>query len=501
MPRRRIALPVALAASLALLLSGCGSRADRAEIVAGAGGGPVQVSLPPEVERSLTQRAATAAGADPAAPPQTGDTQGAVPAAGAPRTTNTTPSGTAPGKDGTATQRKGAAPQAAVPAGAQPAAAPGAGPCTRSLDPVAIGQIGTFSGVAGPIAASSRNALAAWVKDINARGGLACHPVVLYAQDDGGDPARAASLVRQLKQQRKVVALVGNGIVFSASGFRSAVEAEQLPAIGGDLVAPDWHRSPWMFPQGASIEDQIVGFMKQGVDAGKKKLAVMYCVEVSACTNGIKTIQDGGARTAGAELVYSTAISLTQTDFTAQCQNAKNAGADQLALGMDGSAMGRVARSCAALGYRPVLSGIGGVISPAQAEDANLRAFTLAVASGNAPWTETSTPGLREYQQKLAQLIPGQKPDGASIIGWSSGKLLEAAVAKVAAQARSGTLTTELIVSGLHKLRGETLGGLTSPITFRPGKPAPSSGCVFFELLTEKGWTAPRGAKPVCNLR
>src|SRR6201999_2070678 len=73
-------------------------------------------------------------------------------------------------------------------------AAPAVSPqrkCLGQLDPVAIGQVGTFSGFLGPIIGPARTALAAWAMDVNAHGGLACHPVVVYSADDGGDPAPA----------------------------------------------------------------------------------------------------------------------------------------------------------------------------------------------------------------------------------------------------------------------------------------------------------------------
>jgi branched-chain amino acid transport system substrate-binding protein len=259
----------------------------------------------------------------------------------------------------------------------------------------------------------------------------------VFSRDDGGDPARAAALVRELQTQNKVVALVGNAVVFSVAGFRDAVE---------DL---NYGRSE-------------------------------------------------GVRKAGGEVVYDAAISLTQTDFTAQCQNAKNAGADQLVLGMDGSAMTRVARSCAALGYRPLPSGLGGTISSAQAADPNLRSFGLAVASGVAPWTETGTSGLKSYRDALARYAPSLQTDGPSIQAWTSGKLLEAAIAGVAAQAGSGPLSSALVLEGLGTVTKNDLGGLTAPITFTPNqKLAVSSGCVFYQLLTPQGWTAPKGSHPV----
>ncbi len=478
----------ALVAAVALLLSGCGTRADEAEIRAGAGdAGKVTLT-----QESLDQlrAAATGAGAAPG-----------VPVVGAPT-----------GVVDTGALTPDAAPAGGAPAAPNPAAPGPAGPgkqpvaptataaaCTTKLSPVAIGQVGTFSGLAGAVSASARTTAAIWAQDVNARGGLACHPVTVYAKDDGGDPAKAAALVRELHAQNKVVALMGSVVVFSVAGFRSAIEDLKLPVIGGELLAPDWNESPYMFAQGAGFFDQIVGFLKQGVELGKKKIATLYCVEVTACSEGIAYGRSEGVKKAGGELVYDSAISLTQTDFTAQCQNAKNAGADQMVLGMDGSAMTRVARSCAAIGYKPLFSGIGGTISSAQAADPTLRSYGLAVASGVAPWTETDTPGLKAFHEALTRYAPALTPDGAAIQAWTSGKLLEAALAGVAAKARADVLTTAVVLDGLGTVKKESLGGLVAPITFTPNqKHSVSSGCIFYELLTPQGWTAPKGSRPVC---
>ena len=477
---------LAIGTCAVLLLTGCGTRADDAEILAGAGGGPVP--LPESAIAELQSALPAAAGAP--VPGAAIDAAPQAPAAGAVTAPNTAA--------GPATTSTGGQPAAAKPGAVAPGAAATA-TCATKGAPVNIGQVGTYSGVTGSISAPGRIALAVWAQDVNARGGLACHPVTIYNRDDGGDPSRSAALVQEVVTQHKVVALVGSTVAFSVSGFRSAVEAAKIPAIGGELIAPEWHDSPWMFPQGASIGDQIVGFIKQGVEAGKKKLAYLYCVEVGACTYADKILKGGGAKRAGAEIVYSSAISITQTDFTAQCQNAKNAGAEQIALGMDGSAMIRLARSCAALGYKPLLSGVGGTISPGQATDTLLRSFNLATATSAAPWVMDDTPGLKQYQAALKRYGQGLAPDGASISVWTSAALLEKAVALAGDGARTGPLTTALIVAGLGKIKNETLGGLTGPLTFKPGQArATSSGCLFYELLTPQGWTAPRGSKVIC---
>ncbi len=119
-------------------------------------------------------------------------------------------------------------------------------------------------------------------------------------------------------------------------------------------------------------------------------------------------------------MVYSSPVSLTQTDFTAQCQNAKNAGVEAFGMGVDGSAIARVARSCAALDYFPQFISGGGVISPAQSKDPGIRRNTMSVASANAPWMLTDTPGQKEYAEALAQYAPGMETDGNSMTAWAS---------------------------------------------------------------------------------
>jgi hypothetical protein len=167
---------------------------------------------------------------------------------------------------------------------------------------------------------------------------------------------------------------------------------------------------------------------------------------------------------------------------------------------MDGAAQGRVARSCASVGYHPLLAAGSATFTLKQTEDPNLR--TLGMVSGGpvAPWMAQDTPAARELHETLARLAPALEPDGEAVLGWTSGKLLEATVARLTPSQRAGPLTTELILDGLGRIHGETLGGLTGPLTFTPGeKHAVSSGCNYFERLGPDGWTTPTGSKPVCG--
>jgi branched-chain amino acid transport system substrate-binding protein len=493
-------IPAILTAGL-LLLSACGTRASDTQIAAESGGtGSLTPAMLDQIKQAAAAGAASAvsAGGATAAAPVAGapaaETGGTAPASGAAAATGTSP---AAGAATATTPTKASAKK--NPVTTQSAAAAGApATCTKQGDPVAIGQVGTFSGVTGPAWTGGRTALAIWVKDVNDRGGLACHPVKLYFGDDAGDPARSSALISQFVKDDHVIAFTGGHNDFSMAGFKQGLEANKVPAVGGDIIAPEWYgSSPYLFPQGASVDDQAVGIIKQNVAAGRTKAGLLYCVEVKACTY-LNSVAKVLAKRAGATFDYSSAISLTQTDFTAQCQSAKSAGVTQLLLGMDGTEMARVARSCQAIGYQPAMGGLGGTISPGQSTDPTLRQFTLATATGTAPWTESSTPGLKAYQDAIAKYAPGEQTSGSSVQMWTAAKLVEAAVAELGSAAQ-GTLTSAMIIDGLHKIHNNNLGGLTGPLTFGAGLPK-SNGCVFYELLTTKGWSAPVGAKPVCGV-
>jgi branched-chain amino acid transport system substrate-binding protein len=372
-------------------------------------------------------------------------------------------------------------------------------PCATPGAPLKLGQIGSFSGVAGPITANARTAVAAWAQAVNARGGVACHPVVLYTADDGADPAKAASLVQDLVENKGVQALVG---VFDAIGFpgiASAVEKIKVPVIGGDGIDFSWNENPYLFPAGAGLLGDIRGSLAQTIGSGKTNLGLLYCVEASVCTNVSKYLQDEVKKTT-AHLTYTSAMSLTQPDFTAQCQNAKNAGVQAMGMAMDGASIGRVARSCAAIDYHPQFVTSGLVLSPQNAADPDIQRNTLSSASSVAPWMLDDTPGQREFHAAMARYAPALTPDADSITAWAAGRLLEAVVHGLGAKARTAApVTTADLFAGLATIHDETLDGLTPPMTFTAGqKSAPQIGCVYFELLSDKGWTA-LNSKPQCR--
>jgi branched-chain amino acid transport system substrate-binding protein len=270
--------------------------------------------------------------------------------------------------------------------------------------------------------------------------------------------------------------------------------------VGGDLNSALWNRSTYLFGQGGSAIPTYAGAVKAEADSkggGAHKAGLLYCVEANIC-GYLNQNWPQITKWAGVTQGNAKAISITQTDFTAECQALKNDGDDIIFAGMDGSAVSRLARSCASIGYYPPIGIPGIAVNATVAQDANIRKDTAFFGSAVAPFTTTDTPAGREFNQEAAQFAPGAKLDPATNLGWAAGKLFEAAMANVSADARSGPITSAMILKGLYMIKNETLGGYSPPLTFTSGQATPASNCYFPISLTSSGFGAPQGGKVSC---
>jgi branched-chain amino acid transport system substrate-binding protein len=402
------------------------------------------------------------------------------------------------GPSGSANKRQGIQPPGTRAGIARDATSPAAvrTGCTKQLSPITIGQVGGFTGLGSNTLAGAKVGMQVWVAATNARGGVACHPVRLVQADDQSDASKSDAAVRDLVQNKGAVAMVGSAAAISIAGFRHAVESLKVPAVGGDSLNPDWNESPMLFPQGSTFRAAVVGGVKVAADKGHRKVGIAYCIESANCTDVYQAIANGAGKV-GAAVVYKSQISLTATDYTAQCQGAKAAGADQLVLAMDGSAMQRFLRSCAQLGYLPVVTTSAIAAGSVVTNDANARKATVTVGNIVFPWMRTDSPGQRAYASAMQQYAPHTRSDASTSQAWVAGEMFRFAIESLGAEG-AGPITTALVLKGLYNIKHQTFGGLTTPVTFTAGQPhAPENNCYFPVTLGANGWAAP-SSRPSC---
>lgn len=486
---RRVHSAAAITALL-LVFTACGSNVDHEAVVtAGNGGAPVAGAANPAVDPGLGSSSGLGDAAAPA---------GNVPVASggnnAPATVpgvTVAPSGSKP----VTTTGNSGKPQTQPGAVVDPANAP----CAKKLSPIKLGQTLAVSGIVGAAIAGMRPGTLAWASDVNARGGVQCHPIELTQLDDGSDPSRVSANFSELVNQRGAIAILGAGVPITIAAMRSAAERAKIPVVGGDLIAGDWFRSEYMFPQGGGALVSYEGAYVQAAREAKPgaKVGLLYCVEASICTE-IKANHEKGVKQAGLTLGPSKAVSLTQPDFSAECKLMKDQAVDIMWIAVEGSSAARIARACTTLNYHPLIATAGIVMNQQAINDKNLRALGVYLGTAVAPFLSTELPGIAEMQTAMKKFAPNAPFDQGVVLGWSAGKLFEAALAKVADKARAGDVTTQMVLDGLWQIKNEKLNGLSVGVTFAKGKVASAPNCYFGLKLGTDGFSAPSGSKPLC---
>jgi branched-chain amino acid transport system substrate-binding protein len=446
----------ALLMTLALLAAACGGRLSDAEILK-ASGSPVTSSV---ARAGGNTRAADGANA------------------GAVGTTDSGGSVTA-GQGSTGSTTGGA------PSAVSGGSAPGGGATVGTpgeTGPIVIGSVGNYSGPAGAAQAGIPRGVQAWAAEVNSKGGLFGRQVQVIVQDDGGDPARYASDVRDLVENRGVVAFVGNGASLSMRGGTPYLQQKRIPVIGSDCSVPDWFTSPVYFPQCPDFTAAIGGIMRVGHElSGKTRFGFLVCSEAASCTTQ-KPLIIKAAPSTGVQLVYEADISLTQVDFTAECRNAQAAKVDLFYVGADPATLARVARSCDRQGFHPQY--VQASISVAN-DTKDLQGIgDLIVASAVFAFEGGTSPGAREFNQVYDSFV-GRPPDPSDAQGWAAAKLFERIAINAATARRSISSATLLEAAG--KLHGENLGGLVTDLDFTQGH-ANNRNCYFAVQARNDKW-------------
>lgn len=481
-------------ASVALLFAGCGSRLSQSAIElaahkpivngsgavtgsSGAGGTGTQALGAGGTGCSSSTTTTKAAGGSSKSSTTTTKAAGSGASSTTTSTTHCSSSALASGTIG----KSGSAGTSATGSGARTAASSGAasggGGSASSGSTIALGNVGTYSGVIGAVFSGAQQTMGVWQAYVNQHGGLNGHPVHVYIEDDGADPSTSVSDVEQEVSQDHVIAFVGNLMPLTAQASVSYLQQQNIPVIGGDASSATWWQSPMLFPQGGSDlgADQALFTVKAAAAKGYTKMGVLYCVEDPTCSNNIQSLIQR-AQQAGITTVYSSSFSITQPDFTAQCLDAKNAGATLLYFAGDGDSLMRMSNNCGAQGYKPEYAGDSIAITANLASNPNLNG--LIAGQTDFPWVDSFTPAQATYQQAVKQYDPQLASSATTAAEWTAGML-----AVAAAKDLTATPTSAEFLQGLWSIKNNNLGGLAPPLTFNQNAPATPSNCFFLMTL------------------
>jgi len=362
-----------------------------------------------------------------------------------------------------------------------------------SGDPIVVGSICSCT---GPIAASigkSLDVMKVWEQHTNATGGINGHPVKVVTVDDGQTPAKGLAGVKKLIETDKVVAIVGQMSLTSATWEKYASQ-KGVPVVGGQPVDTPFMTNPDFFASGTTLPIMLFGQLAMTKEAGKKHIGLFYCAETPICAQ-IEPILAGLGKQLGLK-VTGTKISSTAPNYTAPCLSFKQKGVDALFTAVNSDVVPRVVDACAQQGYRPLTIASTATTQRSWLDNDNLDGSLIT--GTNAVYTDTTVPGVKTFIEELDQYSPGltDSPQFSAplLYPWSGGKLFAAAATKAKL---TPTSTSADVKKGLYALKNETLEGISPPLNFVKGKPGFPT-CYFAQKLEGGEFKATGDGAPVC---
>ena len=224
--------------------------------------------------------------------------------------------------------------------------------------PIVLGDICSCTGPEASSIAQTSPTIEAWASYENAHGGIAGHKVHVIVKDDGYNPGTALADAKELVNTDHAVAIFDNSDVDTS--WASYIQQQKIPGIGG-LDTEAGYTNPDFFPPGGTYQFETTIGAQAAKEAGIKKEADLYCVEVAICAQSSAQVK-ASLQKVGLQLVYTAGIGFAAPNYTAECLAAKQSGATAMTVADASAVVAKVATDCAAQGYTPTeLSGDGSV--------------------------------------------------------------------------------------------------------------------------------------------
>jgi branched-chain amino acid transport system substrate-binding protein len=360
--------------------------------------------------------------------------------------------------------------------------------------PIVVGFVCSCSGVFASSTAIQGPVISAWAAYENDNGGVDGHPVKLIKMDDANNATTSLSQVTTLVQQDHVLAIIDGSNVDSA--WATYVQQQNVPVVGDLLDSTPMFSNPDFFPEGQTADRIVNGMLAGAKKAGVTKLGVPYCTAVAACADLAQAVKQLSP-TQGISVPYISKIPDDASNYTASCLASQQAGDNGVLVGSGETVIEAYAQSCSAQGYKPKYIETQTSVSNAVLASSAFEG-TVAVEP-DASATDTNSPPVRTMIAALNKYAPGTVASAAygpgATMAWAAGMLFAAA-------AQSGHVgsnqTAAALLNGLYSLHGETLNGLTPPLTFAQGKPH-SVPCWFYTVIHNHQFTTPYGSGSYCS--
>ena len=346
--------------------------------------------------------------------------------------------------------------------------------------PIKVGVICSCTGAAGEAETLVTNSYLAWVKLTNASGGIAGHKIQLINENDQTNPGLAVTEANTLVSDG-VVAVEVSSLVQQA--FLSVLASANIPVVGESFGIPGLPQNTDVFDPTDTLSTTV---------ATASQIALIKASGV----HKVADLYESTTTSANSPAIVST--SLTETNYESECLAAQQAGATGLIAGTGTPAnIEATASSCSLQGYHPAY--FAGTENwgpfPALAKNTWMSGETV-------PYFYTKSPAIKTFTAMMNKYYPGtfNNPtfDPGNSLGIYAGGLLLQHALLAAHLTSSKSATAALVLKGLYSLKGDTLGGLAPPLSFKKGTDH-AINCWYESRWLNGKPTLVNGGKAVCT--
>ncbi|KIF79804.1 ABC transporter substrate-binding protein [Noviherbaspirillum autotrophicum] len=319
---------------------------------------------------------------------------------------------------------------------------------------IVLGMSTPLSGVNGAYGVEMKEAIAGYIRQINAEGGIHNRKIELVALDDGYETERAVANTKALIDNHKAFALLGYYGTSPTTAALPVISAAKVPLIG-TISGADNLRTPvnrYLFHVRASYGDETEAITDQLVSLGLKNIAVFYQNDGFG-KSGLDGVTAALKKHGLAPSALGT-VERNSTDVSAAVQAIAKVRPQAVVMVSLYKPTAAFVRQMKNVGSHPqyaTLSPVGADLLVAElGNDARGIGISQVVPY---PWNDT-VPLVKEYKRMLSQQSKTPTLSYYGVEGFITAKTM------VEALRRAGRdLTREKLVAALEGMQGYDVGG------------------------------------------
>ena len=340
---------------------------------------------------------------------------------------------------------------------------------------IKIGMATSLSGGSASVGEDAKPAAEAWAQWVNGNGGIAGHKVEVLVEDSKSQAAAGLAVAKDLVENQGVAAM----LLFDSTAEAASIDylqEQKMPILGSGYNQEIYGALPYVYQPQTSIVAQLKGLPIAAESEGFSTYGAVVCQEVPACAQAAPLIE-GAVTDAGLEWAGLVTAAGSQPNYTAQCLQLIQEGADFIYVGLPPAVGVRFMSDCKQQGFTGSFGSSAGSGRVADLEDVPAGTEILVTLSA-FPWFVDS-PAVNDYRAAMEEYASDVNyRSGSSVSAWSSLELLRKALASTPEDAE---VTPQMVNDAMGTIQDDSLDGLlASKMTLSPTEVTPPVNCMWF---------------------